>query len=177
MKTISSLADPRDGRDLEHPPKVPSFGANAKQVEFWLGGAESSTKPPGTKDAGDSEKSRSKGKGRGKGKGRAVNTTGANAGDTKPLGNLPSNQYISVFDFFLLGTQDILNVPETKLIHDSIQHQFGPVSATSHERWYEAEPYLPATRGLYHPSWPELIVEIGASPNGSNDKVRRSQTE
>ncbi|KFY31959.1 hypothetical protein V493_00653 [Pseudogymnoascus sp. VKM F-4281 (FW-2241)] len=36
VKTIIALAGKNDGTGLPHPPKVARFGANAKEVEFWL---------------------------------------------------------------------------------------------------------------------------------------------
>ena len=37
MKTITSLAMPGDGSELEHSPVVPKFGAGAKEVKFYIG--------------------------------------------------------------------------------------------------------------------------------------------
>lgn len=36
IKTITGFANTLDGRKLAHPPRVPSFGAGPKQVEFYL---------------------------------------------------------------------------------------------------------------------------------------------
>ncbi len=49
-KTISGLAQPRDGRDLSHPPRVPRDGAGAQEVEFWL--EESESAPEGSSKKG-----------------------------------------------------------------------------------------------------------------------------
>ena len=36
IKTIFGLATPNDGHGLPHPPRVPKFGANAREVQFFL---------------------------------------------------------------------------------------------------------------------------------------------
>lgn len=36
VKTIIALASQNDGASLPHPPRVARFGANAKEVQFWL---------------------------------------------------------------------------------------------------------------------------------------------
>jgi len=74
VKTIFGLAHVQDGRGEAHPPRITENGAGPKGVSFWLSEvppAAAGTKPPG------------------KGKG----TKGA--GPT-----LPSNAYITVFDYF-----------------------------------------------------------------------------
>lgn len=78
IKVIDGLAMRDDGRTQPHPPIVPSFGANAKEVQFFLGeGSQPSDPAPS-------------GKGKKKGK--------------KPpkAGPAPPSQgsYISVYDFF-----------------------------------------------------------------------------
>jgi hypothetical protein len=75
VKTIFGLAHVQDGRTESHPPKVASFGAGPKDVQFWLSEA-----PPAAAGA----KPPAKGKAGQKGAGPSM----------------PSNQYISVFDYF-----------------------------------------------------------------------------
>ena len=72
VKTIFGLAHPQDGRSEAHPPKVPTHGASSSQVEFWL-----SAVPP------------------------AAAAAGGKAPAKKPTGPpLPSNTYISVYNYF-----------------------------------------------------------------------------
>lgn len=74
VKTIFGLAHVQDGRSEDHPPRIAEFGAGPKGVEFWLSAA-----PPAATNAKPPKK--------GKGK--------------SPAGpSLPSNTYISVFDYF-----------------------------------------------------------------------------
>jgi eukaryotic translation initiation factor 2C len=75
VKTIFDLAHPQDGRTETHPPKVATYGAGPKEVQFWL-----SEVPPAAVGA----KPPAKGKAGQKGGGPS----------------LPINQYISVFDYF-----------------------------------------------------------------------------
>jgi eukaryotic translation initiation factor 2C len=75
VKTIFGMAHTQDGRSEAHPPRISSFGAGPKDVHFWLNDvppAATGANPPG------------KGKAAQKGAGPA----------------LPSNTYISVFDYF-----------------------------------------------------------------------------
>jgi eukaryotic translation initiation factor 2C len=76
IKIVQGFATKDDGRKLPHPPKVPQFGAGAKDVQFWL------------EESGGSA---SVGPGKGKGKGKAPK-----AGPAPPS----NGRYISVFDFF-----------------------------------------------------------------------------
>jgi hypothetical protein len=82
IKAIQGFATRDDGRNLEHPPRVPQFGAGAKEVQFFLdsspGGSSSQSAPA----AGGGGK---------KGK-KAVK-----AGPKPPP---TGGRYISVFDFF-----------------------------------------------------------------------------
>lgn len=79
IKTILALAQKEDGRKDPHPPQVASLGAGPKDVRFWLG-----------------EDSSKDGDGTGKGKGKS--------GKLKPAGPaLPTNTYISVFDYFRIS--------------------------------------------------------------------------
>jgi hypothetical protein len=75
VKTIFGLAHTQDGRTEEHPPRVSSFGAGPKNVQFWL-----SDVPPAAAGANPP----TKGKAAQKGVGKVV----------------PTNTYISVFDYF-----------------------------------------------------------------------------
>jgi hypothetical protein len=75
VKTIFGLAHPQDGETEAHSPKVASFGAGPKDVQFWLSDvppAAAGANPPGKGKAGQ------------KGGGPAMR----------------SNTYISVFDYF-----------------------------------------------------------------------------
>jgi eukaryotic translation initiation factor 2C len=75
QKTITSFAHPNDGSTEPHPPRVARFGAGPKEVQFWLDDAGPPT------DAKSSKKPAGKSK------------AGSSSG-------LPSNAYISVFDYF-----------------------------------------------------------------------------
>ncbi|ETS02811.1 RNA interference and gene silencing protein [Trichoderma reesei RUT C-30] len=73
IKTIWALANPNDGHNSAHPPRVSAFGAGPKNVEFWLeGGSYSGQAQPGP----------SSGKKKKGAKGQE------------------NGQYISVYDFF-----------------------------------------------------------------------------
>jgi eukaryotic translation initiation factor 2C len=83
IKTILALAQKEDGQKEPNPPQVSSFGAGPKNVKFWLGDDSS-------KDADDKSQG---GKGKGKGKDKP-----------KPSGPaLPTNTYISVYDYFRMS--------------------------------------------------------------------------
>lgn len=76
IKTVLGLATPNDGHGQEHPPKVASFGAGAKNVQFWI-------EPRGEESPGGSGKKK-------KGKGAQPQ------GGKSPAGG----GYITVFDYF-----------------------------------------------------------------------------
>lgn len=86
-KTISGLATSDDGYGTEHPPRVKSFGAGAKDVEFFKG---ESTGPPSTSASESAAKSASKKKGK---------------KPNEPSQSGPSTQgkYVSVYDYFRTG--------------------------------------------------------------------------
>lgn len=73
VKTIWALANPNDGYNSAHPPRVSAFGAGPKNVEFWLDGGPCS----GQAQPGPSSGKKKKGA-----KGQE------------------SGRYISVYDFF-----------------------------------------------------------------------------
>lgn len=89
VKTIFRLARKDDGRLMQHPPIVQSYGANAKQVYFWMGDDETSSSKP---KSGAKEKGKPKGPSKGK-----TQQPG------KPTDSIPEN-YISVFEFFRTST-------------------------------------------------------------------------
>lgn len=75
IKTIFGLAHPQNGRNDAHPPQVASFGAGPRDVKFWLSAIPSAAAAVGSKPDAKSSK--------------------------KPSGPaLPTNAYISVFDYF-----------------------------------------------------------------------------
>ncbi|RYP47365.1 hypothetical protein DL768_006565 [Monosporascus sp. mg162] len=81
IKTVQGFATKDDGRNLAHPPKVPQFGAGAKEVQFFLDnspGASSSKPAPAAGGGGKKGKK------------------GVKAGPAPPS----TGRYISVFDFF-----------------------------------------------------------------------------
>jgi eukaryotic translation initiation factor 2C len=75
VKTIFGLAHDQDGRRDAHPPMVKSFGAGPKDVKFWLADRPLATAGGKSTDKGKTPKK----------------ATGP---------ELPSNAYISVFDYF-----------------------------------------------------------------------------
>jgi eukaryotic translation initiation factor 2C len=75
VKTIFGLAHPQDGRTEAHPPRVALFGGGPKEVQFWL-----SDVPPAAVGANPPGKGKTGQKGAGP--------------------SMPSNTYISVFDYF-----------------------------------------------------------------------------
>lgn len=77
-KSIHGLARPGEGRELGHPPQVKVYGASPKDVKFWIS-AEPTDPPQKKKPAGK-----------------------------KSAGNaLPSDAYISVFDYFRISKSTI----------------------------------------------------------------------
>jgi eukaryotic translation initiation factor 2C len=76
IKTIFGLASPADGQGEEHRPQVAELGAGPKRVKFWLSADAASP---------------------------AAETPTKRKGQKKPVAGpskLPSNTYISVFDYF-----------------------------------------------------------------------------
>ena len=92
VKTINGLATSSDGQGSEHPPKVRSFGASSRDVEFFLGDQPGSSGGGGADDGGSAAKPSSK-----KG-GKKAGKTGGQP-ETKP-GTGQTNKYISVYEFF-----------------------------------------------------------------------------
>ena len=81
IKTIQGLASKDDGRRQLHPPIVPQFGANAKEVQFYLDSTE----------AGSSATPKSHG-----GKSSQKGKKNPKVGPESPS----QSKYISVYDFF-----------------------------------------------------------------------------
>ncbi|KAH8668088.1 QDE2 protein [Tricladium varicosporioides] len=79
-KIIFGLAHQQDGSSEDHPPQIASFGAGPKHVKFWLA---AQTAPAAKPASGKAKKS-------------------SGSGGSKTGAGLPSNQYISVFDYFRL---------------------------------------------------------------------------
>ncbi|KAK2594352.1 hypothetical protein QQS21_007953 [Conoideocrella luteorostrata] len=98
-KTIFGLARKDDGHRLAHPPRVRHHGAGAKDVEFWLDSAPSSSGAP---------KAEANGKGKGKGEKKAQ--AGSSAASS-------SGAYISVFEFFRTVYNRVLLNPQLPLIN------------------------------------------------------------
>lgn len=73
VKTIFGLAHPNDGQKDPHPPRVAGSGAGPNDVKFWL------SEPPPPKNGKTSKAGKKGGQ------------------------SLPSNQYISVFDYFKIS--------------------------------------------------------------------------
>ena len=105
VKTIFGLANQNDGHSLDHPPRVRSFGAGPKDVEFFLDGSpEVSSKGQAARGSGS--------KNRGKG-GKSGNSTHNSGQDVSQGG-----RYISVYEFFRTGIApctSLLNFVVTKL--------------------------------------------------------------
>ena len=83
IKAIQGFATKDDGRNLSHPPRVPQFGAGAKEVQFFLNSspvASSGSSAPATGGSGK--------------KGKNITRTGP------PPPPPSAGRYISVFDFF-----------------------------------------------------------------------------
>jgi hypothetical protein len=93
IKVIVGLATRDDGRDLQHPPIVPNFGAGAKEVQFFLGGSEERPAGKAESPAGTNGK-----------KGKKA----AKAGPEPPS----EGRYISVHDFF--QQSKCLVLPQTR---------------------------------------------------------------
>ena len=70
FKSIAALASVHDGRNLSHPPVVPSFGAGANDVEFYIGdGVSGGQEGPGSGDVAGAQKGKqARGKGSKRGK-------------------------------------------------------------------------------------------------------------
>ncbi|CZR42761.1 putative argonaute like post-transcriptional gene silencing protein QDE-2 [Fusarium proliferatum ET1] len=101
VKTIFGLARKDDGHGLAHPPRVRQHGAGAKDVEFWLDGEASSTGVPKPVAKGGA-----KGKGKGKGKAQAESSAASTSG-----------KYITVFDFFRITYNLVLQNPQLPLVN------------------------------------------------------------
>lgn len=93
IKTISGLATPKDGRSLDHPPRVGNFGAGPKDVAFFY---DNSSGGPSNASA---DQAAGKGGGKQQGKGKK-----AGASNTGPGQDVAQAKYISVYDFFKTGT-------------------------------------------------------------------------
>ncbi|KAF9732031.1 hypothetical protein PMIN06_000183 [Paraphaeosphaeria minitans] len=87
IKTIFGLPRHDDGHGLPKPPKVPSHGAGAKDVQFWLEG-----------DGGP-------------------NATKAKAKGGKKEGPATGGKYISVYDFFKTTHKRVLKHPELPVVN------------------------------------------------------------
>ncbi len=94
-RTVTALATPRDGPDLLHPPIVPSFGAGANEVHFYIGDGA-----PGTTQEGPSSGTTAGAQGGRKGKGKVVKKGPAPA---PPAGSVAEG-YISVAEYFRQST-------------------------------------------------------------------------
>ena len=97
VKTIFGLANPNDGHDLQHPPRVQSFGAGAKDVEFFLNDSSGVPSSSSTGQAGGTAGSKKKGKGKKGGE------PSQGPGPTVPSGG----RYITVYEFFRSGIYSI----------------------------------------------------------------------
>lgn len=60
LKQVNGFATIADGRELEHPPIVPGFGAGSKDVQFFL--SEHSNQPSKPPDTSESPNKKGKGK-------------------------------------------------------------------------------------------------------------------
>ena len=98
VKTIFGLANNNDGHSLDHPPKVPSFGAGPKEVEFFLSDAPGAPSSSSAGQAAGTSSGKKKGKG---GKGSA-----ASHGPGQNVSQ--GGRYISVYDFFRTGIYSTL---------------------------------------------------------------------
>lgn len=93
IKTIFGLAHPDDGHSQDHPPRVPRFGADAMEVEFYLSEGGPSSAAPG----GPVGHPGGKGKGKKKGAGKQVAEP---SGGPSGSGSTPQGRYITVYDYF-----------------------------------------------------------------------------
>jgi eukaryotic translation initiation factor 2C len=87
IKTIFGLAQPQDGRTLSHPPQIQAYGAGPKGVKFYLNEIPPAAAAAGAKPPAPKGKKSPKG-----------------PGGSGGSGGLPSNQYITVFDYFRIST-------------------------------------------------------------------------
>ena len=97
VKTIFGLANKDDGHGLDHPPRVQSFGAGPKDVEFFLNDSPGAPSSSSTGQAAGTPGKKKKGKGK-KG-GEPSQEPGQNA----PQGG----RYITVYEFFRSGIYSI----------------------------------------------------------------------
>ena len=87
VKTIFGLANSADGRGLQNPPQVQSFGAGARDVRFFLNNSSGAPSSSSTGQAAETSANTKKGKGK------------KSPGQSDPQGG----RYISVFDYFNNG--------------------------------------------------------------------------
>ncbi|OAA37044.1 Argonaute/Dicer protein, PAZ [Metarhizium rileyi] len=88
---------------MAHPPRVRQHGAGAKEVEFWLDSAASSSSASKLEAKGGTN---GKGKGKGKEKAQAERSAAFSSG-----------RYISVFEFFRTTYNRVLQYPQLPLIN------------------------------------------------------------
>jgi hypothetical protein len=93
IRTIFGLANQNDGHGLPHPPIVPTFGANARDVQFFL---DESAEPPSTTPGKPAGQEGGKGGGKKKKGKQGPEASGGPPGS----GSASQGRYISVYDYF-----------------------------------------------------------------------------
>ena len=97
VKTIFGLANINDGHSLDHPPRVQSFGAGPRGVEFFLNDSSGAPSSSSTGQASGTPGSKKKGKGKKGGE--------PSQGPSQDV--LLGGRYITVYEFFRSGIYSI----------------------------------------------------------------------
>ena len=117
VKTIFGLANPNDGYDRNHlvrPPRVPSFGAGPKEVEFFVNDSSEAPSSSSTSQAPVTQGSKKKGKGKKGSKssqGPSQDTLQSGESSQGPGQDVQDGRYISVYDHFRTGMYSITARP------------------------------------------------------------------
>ena len=144
VKTIFGLANTGDGRGLERPPRVPSFGAGPNGVQFFLKDSSGAPSSSSTGQAAETSVSKKKGKGK---KGPA---------QSDPQGG----KYISVFAFFQNGIYSVTtsNLRPFNQVNSARPTDREPKLARC-QCWKQRKSKLSSCRGLYCSAWTILTVK------------------
>ena len=114
VKTIFGLANTNDGYKLDHPPRVSSFGAGPKEVEFFVSDPSEAPSSSSTSQPAVTQGSKKKGKGKKGSKssqGPGQDTPQGGESSRAPGQDVQDGKYISVYDHFRTGMYSITAQP------------------------------------------------------------------
>lgn len=150
VKTIYGLANKNDRHGLDHPPRVQSFGAGPKDVEFFLNDSSGAPSSSSTGQAAGPPGSKKKAKGK-KG-GESSRGPGSNV--------VQGGRYISVYEFFRSGICSITAQRYTLVAEVSSARPIDcePKFARC-QCWKQRKSELSPCRSLHCIAWTELTVK------------------